>query len=78
MKKVLKTISEKIKKSDTFIDLKTGIKSSDSQDLASMQQGEESSDKVGKGRGDPGRGQGVRGQYTTKQDGGGNSDSSNT
>ena len=48
-----KTIIETIKKSDTFIYPKTGVNASESQGLNVMQQGEEYSDKGGKGRGGP-------------------------
>ena len=73
-----KNIIETIMKADTFIDPKTGVKSSDSQGLAFMQQGEKYSDKGGKGRGGAGCGQGGRGQYTSKQYGGGKTYISNT
>ena len=73
-----KTISDTINKADKFIDPKTGVKASNSQCLDFMQQGEESRDKIGKGRGNPVRGQGGCGQSTTKQCGSGNDDSRNT
>ena len=53
-----KTISETIKKADTFIGTKTGYNASESKGLDFMQQDKESSDKGGKGRGGTGRGQG--------------------
>ena len=71
------TISETIKKADNFIVPKIGIKVGDSPGLDFMQQGKESIDKGGQGRCGPGRGQGGRGQSTTKQDGGGEYDISN-
>ena len=57
-----KTISDTINKADNFIDPKTGVKASNSQCLDFMQQGEESRDKIGKGRGNPVCGQGGWGQ----------------
>ena len=75
--KVPKTISDAINKSDNFIDSKTGVKARDGQGLDFMQQGEESSNKLGKVHGGRGHGQGGHGPSTTKQDGGGKSGSSN-
>ena len=56
----------------------TGVKARDIQVLAFMRQFKYSSDKLGRGLGGPSRVQGVFSQYTTKQNGGGNSDIINT
>ena len=72
-----KTIRETIKRADTFIDTKTGVKTSDSQGLDFIQQEKEYIDEGGKGRGGTSRVQVGRCQYKTKKDGGGNADSSN-